>query len=103
MTPTTSTRSNSGVATQLYETEVWIRDGVEPRLQNLWRSIPPCDLVLKQHEAVERRFWPRRAAWNIDVARNDLVDARNGSVVIIETAARRTRTESQHPLRLGKL
>ena len=46
---------------------------------------------------------PRRAAGNVDVDRDDLVDARQRGVVLVEAAARRAGAERHHPLRLAHL
>ena len=40
------------------------------------RAIAARDLVLQQHQAVEHRLGARRAAGDVDVARDDFVDAR---------------------------
>src|SRR6476620_2162320 len=60
-------------------------------------------LVLQHHDRVDHHFWARWASRNIDVDRNDLVDALHDRVVAVEPAARRARAERHHPFRIAHL
>src|SRR5690606_19981096 len=90
-------------AAQLHEPEPLVGDGIEPGLDHLRAPIAGLDLVLQEHEAVEHAFGARRTARDVHVARDDLVDARDGGVVVVEAADRRAGPESEHPLRFGHL
>src|SRR2546425_1560097 len=70
------------------------------------RSIPlglSGDLVLQLHEPVDHRLGTRRAARDVDVDRNDRVDAHDRGVVVVEAAGARAHAEGDDPLRLGHL
>src|SRR5256712_2001374 len=72
----------------------------------LTRSVPlglSGDLVLQLHEPVDHRLGAGRAAGNVDVARDDRVDALDGGVIVIEAAGARAHAKRAHPLRLGHL
>jgi len=55
------------------------------------------DLVLKEKEAIEDRLGSRRAARDVDVAGDDLVDAGERRVVVVEAAAARAGPEGRRP------
>src|SRR5574341_31309 len=61
------------------------------------------DLVLELHEPVEDGLGTRRAARDVDVHRDDRVDALDGRVVVVEAAGARAHAEGDDPLRLGHL
>src|SRR5205807_3854070 len=70
------------------------------------RSVPlhlRGDLVLELHEPVDHRLGARRAARDVDVDRNDRIDAHDGGVVVVEAAGARAHAEGDDPLRLGHL
>src|SRR5499426_2764594 len=70
------------------------------------RSVPlrlTGDLVLQLHEPVDDRFGTGWAAGDVDVDRDDRVDALHGGVVVVEAARARADAEGDHPLRLGHL
>src|SRR6185503_5801948 len=53
------------------------------------RMVRSADPVLQLHDRVDHRFRPRRAAGHVHIDRNDLVDAGDCGVVLVEPAARR--------------
>src|SRR3990170_8725935 len=65
----------------------------------------PADLLLEFQESLIQRFRPWRAAWDVDVHRDDLVDAfEDGVVVVVEwPAAGGAAAHADHILRLGHL
>ena len=68
------------------------RIGARPSLRSPALRIGCCDardLVLQLHDPVDHRLRPRRAAGDVDVDRDDLVDAQQRGVVLVEAAARR--------------
>src|SRR3972149_4903712 len=75
------------------------------------RGDPPAqewflaDLLLEFQEALIQRFRSRRAAGDVDVHRDDLVDAfENGVVVVVKrSAAGRATAHADHVFRLGHL
>src|SRR5712691_10512052 len=70
------------------------------------RSVPlrlGGDLVLQLHEPVDHRLGAGRAARDVDVDRDDRVDALHGGVVVVEATRARAHTEGDDPLRLGHL
>src|SRR5438093_40336 len=70
------------------------------------RSVPlrlGGDLVLQLHEPVDHRLGTGRAARDVDVDRDDRVDAHDGRVVVVEAAGARAHAEGDDPLRLGHL
>ena len=76
---------------------------VDARLDVAGRPIAGGDLVLQQQETVDDGFGPRRAAGHVDVGVDELVDAGNGRVVVVEAARRGARSEREDPLRVGHL
>jgi hypothetical protein len=76
---------------------------VDARLHVTGRAVAGGDLVLQQQEAVDDRLGTRRAAGDVHVGRDDLVDARNGRVVVVEAARRRAGAEREDPLRVAHL
>ncbi len=62
-----------------------------------------CDPVLQPHDGVDHRLRAWRAARDVDVHRNDLVDAQQRRVVLVEPAAGGARAEGHHPFRLAHL
>src|SRR5215467_6095429 len=62
-----------------------------------------CDLVLQHHDRIDHHFWAWRTSRNIDIHRDDPVDALHDGIVAIETAAGRARAEGHDPLRLAHL
>src|SRR5688572_22611715 len=85
-------------ASKLHEAEVRILDRVEARLDDGGSAIPALDLVLKEQETVEHRLWAGRAAGDVHVAGDDLVEPGDGRVVVVEAAARGAGAEREHPL-----
>ena len=74
-------------------------DGPVPLLQRL-----PGDLLLELEDALEQRLGAGRAAGDVDVDRDDLVDAlRHGVRVPVRAAAVAARAEGDDVLRLGHL
>src|SRR5437879_13445483 len=66
------------------------------------RSVPlrlGGDFILQLHEPVDHRLGTGRAARDVDVDRNDRVDALHGGVVVVEAAGARAHAEGDHPLR----
>ena len=61
------------------------------------------DLLLELHEAVEERLGPRRAAGDVDVDRDEPVDALRHRVGPVRAAARRAGAHRDDPLRVGHL
>src|SRR5689334_8494884 len=61
------------------------------------------DLLLQQDEAVEHLLRPRRAPRDVDVDRDDVVDALHRRVVVVEAAGAGADAERHHPLRLAHL
>src|SRR5690606_40563472 len=77
--------------------------GVEAGLDHARGAIAALDLVLQQQEPVDHAFGAGRAARDVDVAGDDLVDPWQRGVVVVETAARRAGAERQDVLGLGHL
>ena len=79
------------------------RDRILARLDDAGRAI--AALRSCPAAASGRRARPRAAAdsRDVDVAGDDLVDAGDGRVVVVEAAARRAGAEREHPLGLGHL
>src|SRR5947208_8186776 len=70
------------------------------------RSVPlhlRGDLVLELHEPVDHRLGAGRAARDVDVDRDDRIDAHDRGVVVVEAARARADTEGDDPLGLGHL
>src|SRR5882672_8668642 len=61
------------------------------------------DLVLQLHEPVDHRLGSGWTARDVDVDRDDRVDALHGGVVVVEAAGARAHAEGDDPLRLGHL
>src|SRR5262245_58660617 len=57
------------------------------------------DLVAELHQPVEDALGTQRTARNVDVDRNDRVDALHRRVVVVEAAGARADSERHHPLR----
>ncbi len=75
-------------------------DQKSPREDRVLRA---GDLVLQLHDPVDHHFGPRGTAGDVDVDRDDPVDAQHRRVVLVEAAARRADAEGHHPLRLAHL
>src|SRR5262245_19885416 len=61
------------------------------------------DFLLQHEDAVEQTLWPWRTAGDVDVDRDDAVDALHDGVVVEHAAARRARAHRDAPFRLGHL
>src|SRR5207245_591369 len=61
------------------------------------------DLLLQQYQPLKHRLWTRRAAADIDVDRDDAVDALHGRIVAIEPPRGSTGPEGHNPFRLAHL
>ncbi len=62
-----------------------------------------ADLLVQTDDALEQRLRPRRAAGDVDVHRDDLVDALEDRVVVEHPAGARARAHGDDPLRLEHL
>ena len=68
------------------------------------RHVLALDALLQEHDALEERLGPRRAARHVDVDRKDLVDALgHGVAVPVGTAAVGARAHGDHVLGVGHL
>ena len=61
------------------------------------------DLVVQLEDRVQQHLRTRRASGQVDVHRNDVVNALDDRVVVEHPARRRAHAHRQHPLRLGHL
>src|SRR5436305_485956 len=61
------------------------------------------DLVLQLHDPIDHGLRTRRAAGNVDVDRQDLVDALQHRIIVVEAARGGAYTEGHHPLGLAHL
>src|SRR4030095_5247444 len=61
------------------------------------------DSFLQFHQSVQNGFGARRATWDVDIDRNDGVDALNSGVVVIEPARAGADAESDYPFGLAHL
>ena len=52
-----------------------ILDVVKPELGRLFRDRHAIDFVLQPHQAVQQGLRSRRASWDVDVDRDDMIDA----------------------------
>ncbi len=77
--------------------------GSNARLDDAGRAVAAGDLVLQEHEAVEHGLGAGRAAGDVDVAADDLVDAGDGRVVVVEAARAGAGAEREDPLRVHHL
>src|SRR5262245_58579186 len=61
------------------------------------------DFLLQHEDAVEQTLWPWRTAGDVDVDRDDAVDALHDGVVVEHATARRARAHRDTPFGLGHL
>ena len=61
------------------------------------------DSFLQFHQSIQNGFGARRATWDVDIDRNDGVDALNSGVVVIEPARTGADAESDYPFGLAHL
>ena len=61
------------------------------------------DLILQFHQTIQHVLRARRAAWNINIHRDNRVDAHHRRVVIVESARAGADTKRHHPFGLAHL
>ena len=95
-----ASRSRASVVGGRQPTTIGSRCVAAPTLGRVFAHDP----LLQQHDALDERLGPRRAAGHVDVDRDDLVDALGDRVrVPVGAAAVRARTHRDDVLRVGHL
>ena len=74
-----------------------------PRMTFIGEPLVVLDLLLKFDHRIQDGFRRRRAAWNVDIDRNDFIDALHHMIRSIKTTACRAGAHRNDPFRLGHL
>ncbi len=67
------------------------------------RSFFLGDLLLQQHQTLQKGFWPRRTTGDVDIDRQDLVDPLHDTVNIVHAAGVGAAAHRHDPLGVGHL